>query len=270
MRSAEPLGSSGLKPAWEAFLWLVAYDNWAAVVQVLYSDGRKYPLAALGVLLLLCGVGLGWYRSRRYLSREKLKAGGSQDNFGATVQALLATLLVAAPIPLFVWLVAWRLLSSNDVNPVVAACGVGLRNASFVLAPLLFLTQLTSRHGLGVHHFRWKHKAIAPLWRMALLLAASLPLLVFLFFALDASGQPAWSHSLGRLGFVLSAVLIVYSAHRGFRSARDRNLENKTDGAGVKGNRLRLLLYPIVVMIPLMIGSVAVIGYYYSAIHLAE
>jgi potassium efflux system protein len=206
-----------------------------------------------------------------------------RDRPGLTIRALVTTLLLAAPLPLALFLLS-AFVGRWDESIYWFAAARALRLLAEVSALLEIVRQVFSRHGLAESHFGWPTTATGPLHRGLLVTQlVGLPLLS-VGLHLAAAGMNLYSpedlqlynNTLGRVMFV-GAMLVIGVALLGMLRP-----ERKTD-TGNHDMRLPwperfsdyafptafLAAYPIVIIATLVPALLAVLGYYITAVLLA-
>ncbi len=103
------------KDSLNALLWIVSPGNWLPVFGAIGGAGVDFPFRALAFILLF-GLLLK-YRGRMRARLESLAdqvVNPESNSFGASLEALLHTLLLALPLPLALYLMGRVLAASDD------------------------------------------------------------------------------------------------------------------------------------------------------------
>lgn len=177
VRSAPPLSLDDVSHAGAAFAWLTDIRSWREAGTVFVSRLWSHPIQSLVggfILTLLFG-----YRRRL---RTKLEGLGREAStiscrtFRPTMQALLLTVLLAAPWALLWWCIGWALAGTSD--EFVIAVSDAFVNVSLTLLTLEFVRQVCRPYGLAEAHFGWSaHDMTVVKSSSRLLILAGLPLI---------------------------------------------------------------------------------------------
>ncbi len=273
IRSSEPLKQSDYKSAFEAFRWLVNYDNWVGLGNRMLSDVLNRPwwyvVFVIGMAVLLS--------NQPHLRRSigQLGAKAEKKNcteFNTTARAMLFTFLASIPVPLALLFISWRITSAGANTELAGAVvefstslGRGLLVGAAIFFPMELLRQICRLDGLAIKHFEWE----PPLARglavnLRWLIDLSIPLSV-LVGMLSEQAVPRWESSLGRLAFIaLMPIVSVFLARVFIPSEGVLSQALKQDPGGWL-DRLRYVWYPALIAAPLVLALVSFIGYHYTA-----
>ncbi len=263
--SAPAVSLSTLFDVPDAVRWLLSPLHWTEVGQTLLYDATN--LIAVVLAVVFAGT-LVWKRRRirAALQRTGEKVGKpTSDRLSYTLQGLALTVLLAAPWPLLMAVVAWRLQVSPEGGEFVKAIGAGLG----VVAPALFNLRLflmfCAPGGVAAVHFRWQEKNLRLFRRGLYLLIVILLPTAFVAAALDGQSNPAYWHSLGRVAFVVMMVTLAMVFRRLFDP--QRGVLADPPGQKTKSSRrgLRYLWYGLAVGVPAVLVVLALAGYMYTA-----
>ena len=269
IRSAPVLGLSDLSAAGEAGEWVLGPRTWMQTGTALWADARSSPaLAGAGVLAFLVLVGF----RRRCVRKLALTGEGASeraaDAFGPTLLAVALTAVLAATLPAIVWFLAWRLSSSPDATDATRAVSAGLSSVAAVLLTFGTLRQICRRHGLAEAHFRVPPKTIRPLRRWLLPLTIILTATTFLIYAVEWQGNETWKNALGRAALIVGLLTVAVFAQRLLRPSGGLLAGGRGGPTTSWLYRLRLLWYVLAIAGPVLLALLAVLGYYYTALHL--
>ncbi len=262
--SAPQLGLADLAQMDEALGWLFSRDNWGAVISKLKRSVQDKP-TQVGLLLLVAMV-LTMLRGRmlRYMESVVPKIGKvNQDRYRFSLAVLLFTFLLALPPPLLTGGLGWLLY--RDESPGFAwAVGISALNVSILYLVLRFGRYLVMPHGLARSHLRWDPHAVK-------VYATTLPWLTPLFvLAALVAGITEWDlaegywNSLGRMAAILTTLIMLWFAHiilnpRQGALSRSRHMI-------VHGLRLKVLWYPLALVLAIILLMLSVEGYNYTAV----
>jgi potassium efflux system protein len=260
----------------DAFGWLLSVPTWNGTFGIVVDGFAGSPGRGAGILILF-GLLLGgrrWMR-RRMASLAERVATPETDSFGATLEAFLYTVLLAAPLPLAFYFGS-QLLSSSSATTFLFAAGRALYYLASVTALLELTRQLLAPKGLVEAHFGWParisrkiHRGI--LWpEIVFLPLIGLALqLVMAGIRLDSPQQlQLYNNSLGRLFFIVAMSILGFSLLGLFRPRKQPATPGSDSSSGWL-NRLYMLAYPAVALATLVPAALAVFGYYVTGILLA-
>lgn len=258
-------------PRWrdivEAARWLVSSSEWGTVASSVFSglappSIRSLVIAAVFALSLV----LVRVANRRISALAEQVRRFSTDRFGLTILAFLLTVLTAIRWPLLIQLIA------SLVDPSVNELADALETTLIHLSRLLFILEVIRAAlrpgGLVEVHFRWSKPGVADLRRHVLILEVALLPLTAIYVLLGEQGNELSSDALGRLAFVLSmiATAVIYArALAPWRPFASAYYARRPKGAL---SRARWPLYATIVGLPLLMGCVATVGYYYTALEI--
>lgn len=270
IRSSENLDKSDFKSAWQAFQYLVDFRNWKVVLDYVYQDFRGQPWWY--VIVSAAVIGLLVYQSR---FRRQLIALNEQVNrranvsFTPTFQALLLTLLVAAPFPLLLVFLGMRLSGAGNQLPFVSALGMGLLAGGRFLASLELLRQISRPNGLGIGHLHWPKQGTDLLrthLRWWLDLGIPLVIGIVMFDELASSRR---DESIGRMLFIVLMFLLSIFLSQVFRLNGGILATFLEEHRGGWIDRLKLVWFPLMVLTPIALAGLSFIGFHYTAERIA-
>ncbi|MFI4860316.1 MAG: mechanosensitive ion channel domain-containing protein [Phycisphaerales bacterium JB063] len=262
--SAAPIG-----PLWPGRIeagvrWLIDADSWALAWQTLVKRAGQTSVPTVFVVLL--SVGMLVLRRRLIARLEQIAEKVGQvwgDNFWLTLWALSVTLLLALPVSL---LMCWAgyLLFSSSAGLFVTALGGGLLNTGILLFLLRTFQVMCKANGLIEVHFRWSD-------RSRVVLASNLRWLILALFPAsiivsmtELSGDIYHQNGLGRLLFLTASIAMSVFLFFVLHPKRG------TVAASLKRQgfawRTRLLWFPLLSAAPILLGIVAAVGYYETAL----
>ncbi len=212
---------------------------------------------------------------RRRLSRQLTEVGRrvrrrAVGDFSGTVAGAALTLAVAAAWPAVFWIIAWRLDAVEPPERLSAMTSAGLVRVASVLFVLGLLRELCRDDGLADAHYNTDPASRRALARtMGWLIPALLPCALIIGATEFGSGGVG-SDPLGRVAFVVSSLLFALAVGRLLRPGGPlmANLLRRRRGGWL--DNLRWVWYPATVAVPLSLGILALLGYYYSALQLSQ
>jgi potassium efflux system protein len=221
---------------------------------------------------------------RRHLSdlAERI-SDPERDSLNSSIQALLLTVLLAAPVPTALYVagaLAERMGNSTYWHSSAEACF----QLAMVAALLELVRQIFAPNGLAEAHFAWPTQATRPLHRGLLLTEAiGLPLLyiaLHLCFAgmrLDSPDSlQLFNNSLGRVAFIaamlvfgLSILTMLRPEKKAEPSDQDVRVPWPRRFSGYAFPTAFLGAYPTIVLTTIVPAFLAALGFYVTAMLLA-
>lgn len=271
IRSSEQLERSDWKPAMEAFNWLVSLENWKNLGQLLLRDMVTEPWWWILFTVVWLALLFNQPRLRRgigSLGEKVIKKTSTKFRF--TAETALLTILIALPLPALFLFLYWRLINSGTTEYTFTyAIAQGCLLSVTAFLPLELVRQASRADGLGIKHFDWLETSARTLrGNLRWLIDFSLPFTAIVGIC-SYQTYARWEGSLGRVAFIVVMVLLMLFFSRVFvpRSGiLSRFLNAHRDGWL---DRLRYLWYAILIISPLIVASLAFIGYYYTAQRIA-
>ena len=251
----------------EAIRCVLQTAHWKAVFGSLTDDVRNaYPLYV--AVLLLLGL-LTWYRPSYY---DRLREAGTgtfsrhDDSFLKTWNALLYTYLITVPLPGLLLFLGWRLsFATAGATNFAYATGVALTGTGMYYFILSGLLHTCHPEGLGRNHFRWTSEHVQQIRYSILYFLYPTLLPVFLFVLMNHLDNRLYRDALGRTFFIVTMLMIAWFVRRILSPNSGVVSSYLEEQEGGWLDRMRYLWYPLVVCIPLTLGVLALVGYYYTA-----
>lgn len=274
VRSGLPLHRGDIATTWSAVEWLIDAAKWKELGRALLSDVRG-NLA----LWMVAGIALVGLLAAQPRLRHRLRDLGERvvadpiHTFPQTLEAIGATVLIAAALPLLAWFIAWRLGMIIEPSDFMSAVSAGLGATATGWLLLEIARQFGRKQGVTEAHFRWRKGPLkAYRWNLYWLLVMEAPL-VFLVTTMEASRDDGRHHSLGRLAFIaamagLSIFTFQVLKHRAAGATGSDESWNRTLGRWLDSTRV--LWLPLVVASPCALAVMAGMGYYYTATRLCH
>ncbi len=271
VRSAPSLSLGELKQVASSWRdWEDIVERTRAVPSSLLSDLKQHSaLWGLAAFLLLALV-LGRKRIRNDLKESgEAAAKPTATLFRPTVDASVATILLAIPIPLFLGFIGWRLCQSNVGLPHAAGWALVLFSSVYAM---LDLVRHASRYGgLGTNHFGWDQKglkAIRHSTRSLQLLA--LPLLA-VAGGIEVTHGEGLLNTVGRLSLIAALLVIGAVCFRLFR-ANGRFVSSLATNAKSWGNARTIMKVILPLSLAAVVGLIvaSAVGYHFTAMQLTR
>ncbi len=252
-------------------LCLDGWEGWKDVGATWIQDAEAHP-SAYAIVFLVLVVWLATHQRIRRSLREmgEHAAMSAQVKILPTIQALVATALVASAGPAMLYFLGTRLTQDLDAPTFVQSVGTGMVAASFWWLPLALLSQLCRPKGLAELHFGWPGPGLRSLRRHLQWYAMIGTPLLFIVSNLEAQGNERWQNSLGRLAFVGLMVLSGLFAHSVLRPSGATFRYFQTSKTANWLFRYRRLFYAMAIASAAILALVSMAGYYYTAFRLAN
>ena len=257
IRSAPLPGMRDLEVLPDQLAILLSPGSWQSLLRVLTARLTESPLL---VLVLAISGWLVW-RSRQLYAFIKLmgnKVGKpSLDEFSFTLKALGASVLLAGPWPLLLWILGWELGSATeatDFSSVVADAFLWVAPAFFYIQ---FFSVMCLPGGVADRHFGWVGELTGGLRREFRYLKVAFLPLAFVLLIIANVDQPDLGFGLMRIGLV--AILLVLAL---FFYRLSRLLVLQLAGAR---RSVRYFWAALTVATPLVLAGFALSGYFYTA-----
>ena len=199
-----------LKDSLNALLWILSPRNWLPAFGTIGRAMAAFPFRTLGFILLF-GL-LFKYRGRMRTRLELLAdrvANPESDSFGASLETVLYTLLLALPLPLALYLTG-RILTGADHSFLVDG-GNAMRWVAGVIGLFELVRHWIRTRGFAEVHIGWPSDLMGPIGQQ--LLRPQILFLPLLYIALhlgwsgvSPNAPPelqAYSNSLGRMAFMI-------------------------------------------------------------------
>jgi potassium efflux system protein len=270
IRSSEPYGVSVLGQVADGLKALFKPAQWGKLIKASGLDTLRQPLmaaAVAGAFLLLVVFHTQMHRRIRELCGTRLNSVGWR--FAPSIRALLWTAVATATLPLPIWYLGWRMTDAEQTSELGLALGPSLQYAAMLSWLSGFLISLCRRHGVAETFFTWSPDALV-LGRRSLrwLTVVGLPLACIVRIC-QVYDHGVWSDSLGRTAFVLVMLMLALFVH--WTMGKRRNIFREAlakDSAGWL-HRVRAAAHTVGILLPLSLAGLAMVGYYYSSLHLA-
>jgi potassium efflux system protein len=249
---------------------LVSADRWSELAPALRGGVVASPAFWLALLL---SVVLVWRRGALIAAIQGTAVplvNPSTDRFRYTIKALLLTLALAAPLPLVLGTLGWRLMDATQGSNISLGVGGYLVRTALILYVLLALRALCLPGGLGIGHFRWAESDVRQFdHELRWLTWTLVPTLLVVYIAMGlepvAAGGP-----VARVGGWIAVLLLGLFFYR-LLNPRHGVLRRQRQAAdpGLL-HRAYWLWFPLLLAFPLLMLPLAWSGYIYTARILAD
>ena len=271
IRSSKPAGIGDIKKLQVSLGWFFQPAYWGQLFKDLgRSFHQKTTIWIIGLLIgLFLIVSRSWARKKlKYIAEcveEQL-----EDSFLLTIKALGLTVLLAAVWPFLLAFPAIQLMSLDQAGPFSTGISGGLIN---VIRPLIFMALFYSicrQNGLGEIHFQWPASSRRTVKRNLGWLTPIVVASAFFLGAMKTVPEFEYSDALAKLALMTNALAVSIFTARilRFNGGITSELIEKNPQSWLC--RLRYVWYPLAILMPLLIIWLAAVGYFYSAIEIAN
>lgn len=249
--------------------WLLSPSNWHEVFKNIANIPIKNPFLTLFALLNIVALVSARNWAKQGLKRISTKVGKLYtDNFYYTLQALVYTVILIAPLPLVLAYLGWFLSNVLGSN-FTQAVGVGLNRAALIWFFLQFFCRLFEPAGMMRCHFQWQESTANLMHtQLAWLRFISVPCAFIMRMTL-ASGIPVYSDNLGRLALNISMLSLMVCLVKLLHPRHGLSQYITIYSTDEWNNFIRYVCY-VAAFSPLIIIGFSVTGYYLSAVELQQ
>ncbi len=261
--SAPQLGLADLVKIGAAMSWLLSGENWGSVAEKLRHTAQEFPVR-VGVLLLSV-IALTVLRRRMlgYMESVLPKIGKvNHDRYRFSLAVLAFTLLLALPPPLVLGGTGW-LLYKNESSSFAWAVGTSALTVAILYLVLRFGRCLVMPNGLARTHLRWDPHAVTVYARVLPWLTPLFVLVAFIVGITEWERDVGYWNSLGRVVGILATLLMLWFAHISLNPWH--GALSRSRHALLQGLRLKVLWYPLALVLGCVLLLLTFQGYNYTA-----
>ncbi|MEX1224296.1 MAG: mechanosensitive ion channel domain-containing protein [Pirellulales bacterium] len=266
IRSNFPLTLGDFSRAAASLADMFSWRKITSVVATLIESVRSRPLLSCFAVIV---IGLGLYFSRRLrVQLRKIGATVTESRMAPmkrTGEAIIITLAIALIWPALIGFVGVSIQQSSFAGDHAQAVGAALFRLGVLLVPLELLRHILRPQGLAMAHFHWP-EAVCQRGRRAaqFLLLFTAPLSFLVILSAETNG-PSSDDPLGRIAYILIMLLIALAAWRfmGPGSPVLRWFRASINDAWAV--RTVPVVAAVLIAAPLLLGTAAALGYYYTA-----
>ncbi len=266
LRSGPPIwsvGADGIRASLDAVAAIVLDPlEWSAVRRQLES-GAVWAVLGLGVAAVLF---LLRPLLRRWLERlgDEVTRGRS-DRFLLTIEALVATVMMAIPVPAVMVGLGLALRPNESGTPLVGALGSSLLSVSLWVTLLLFARRLVRRQGLAADHFGWRKDQLELVRRVSVRLFRWTTPFVLVAVFLARLPESSGARAIGGLLFIPSELMLAWAGWVLFSPTRGLYAAHIAQHPGGWLSRLRWVWIPLVVGVPVWASILTLFGWGYTS-----
>lgn len=273
IRSSEAFSSRDVKSLFATFTWLGEPGKWSELGAALIHDSSRrfvwYVVGIAAIFLLLLNRG----RILRRLAKfSQIAARKTCKDYLPTFRAVLLTIFLAIPFPLFLLFLGWRIevsvqnwRLSTEALDLGNAISNGCYWAAAILFPLEVIRQLCRSEGVAEKHFEWEERNVATtrgnlLWLVLLVTPLSL-----IAWAFASQSTARFDAALGRSAFMLLMISLSAFFMRICRPTTGVFHRYISERQGGWTDRLRYVWYSALVIAPLVLAVLCFAGFHYTA-----
>ena len=269
--SSLPINADYPLQVYQSGRWFLAPSNWLTLTKNTLITFINHPFLGLGALCSL--IILYLFNTKIKILMVEINADVTKartDHFSLTLKSLGYTLLLVAPLALFIHYLGWFLSQDIKLANFTRAVGTGLRAAAIPLFFLQFFFHLFHPEGIARKHFAWRKKPLLVIRQQLGFLTYSIVSTIFLIAMTGAFDNVAHTDTLGRLALIINLLCMAFALGKLLSAGTE--LFPKS----IRGNpqhwltKYSIIWYPAIISIPLVVIGFAASGYYLSALELQE
>lgn len=268
IRSTNPISFLDFQRAYQAAAWLLNPQQLTALLKPFLTQIRL----ALGVtlaFLLLVVMAKSRTKARRILAALSTASVEQAASYLPPLYALGLTLWLAIFWPAVILAASILLAIPIEAPDLARALAKGLLNSAPLLFALRFIRVVCRPNGLGEARFRFPAAFNLNLRRHLELAELTVIPAVILTKTFSAQANETYHNSLGRMIFIILLLSIGVILHSIVRPS-GVTLPALFSRVSPKFDRLKYVIYGLLVGPPLVLAGLAVGGYYYTASVLVE
>lgn len=266
IRSSPPLKFEDLTSLPTGLRWLFSVDHWLEFRSALGQAYRRTPFRFLGVLSLL--MVLLAFRPRIIRSLEATGQATrriSTDRYGLSWEALIWTILLAAPLSIALFFLAWVFSTAASTSVWMRGLADGAPNAARIALLLAFACELCRPGGLGNAHFRWQQTTLDAL-RRTLFQFGIVYIPAGLILSSTLYGEASsYCDGIGRVSIIFSKLWTCFLIWRHLGGKHGLVARMRTTQPNRLLTQTRWIWYPLLLLFPLTLGVLAARGYVIAA-----
>jgi potassium efflux system protein len=267
VRSSVPLTSSRPPSDWRRLP-----DQLARLALVYLGDMLTHPTTDLAAAVFLLGLAAARRRLRAQMNDLAQRVSSAYtDRYRYTWAAAVLTVLLAVPIPLLLWYLAWRVpgLSTNsDSDALAAALGFGCARAALVVVMFSLIQQVCRPAGLGESHFRWDRSDLRLVRREVGWLKWITGPVVLVVATCELLPDEGWRDWVGRIAWLGGMAALPIFAQRVLHPQRGLGAARPARARATLFDRTRAYWYWFGLLFPGVLAVLSIVGYQYTAISL--
>ncbi|NOT85767.1 MAG: mechanosensitive ion channel [Methylococcaceae bacterium] len=271
VHSSLPLNADYPLQIYESSKWLLAPSHWLTLTKDTLTTFINHPF--LGLIALISLIALQVYKSKIKIKMVDINSKVSRpttDHFNYTLKSLGYSLILVAPLALFLNYLGWFLSQDMQLASFTKAVGTGLRAAALPLFFLQFYHHLFHPEGIARKHFSWRKNPIAVIRQQLALLTYSVVPATFFIAMTGAYENVIHTDTLGRLALIISLLSLAYALGKLLHPTAELFPKRIRNDPQHWLTKFQFIWYPMVISLPLIVIGFAVSGYYLSALDLQQ
>ena len=249
-----------IQKAGNQFLYIVQSNLTLKWLADSFNLLRNNSLQLLAIGLLIIGLLLLRLYGNRYVQEIQKRIGKvNQDSFYLTLSALIINVGQALVVPAMIMLGYFGLPDESYVVKIL------LQVAMFYWI-FSFLTHSLRADGLAESHFKWPISIITVLKNKARWFSILFVPLFFLILITEQSNDLAIRENLGRIVYIMVVLWVVVLTCR-----IAYQMHQNSQAIGISENNkfgIQYIVYVLFALVPGALALLAILGYYYTALHL--
>tara|TARA_R110002074_G_scaffold170005_2_gene331927 strand:- start:57615 stop:61106 length:3492 start_codon:yes stop_codon:yes gene_type:complete len=267
IKNVKPIAFGDASSFIEGIAWLASPAHWQRVTEDFMASVQSDPVRSiLAFVLVIIIFFLRNISLRRITEIAKQTVKIRFDSIGLTFKALGYTLILAAPLPLSLFYIAWRLAASPTADIFSLSVSSGLYAAGSISLLISFLRYTHKENGLGDRHFRWPQQIYKTLEPRIVWLQMVMPPLVFIVTMVMKSKESVFIQGLGRPAFVVLMGILLIFAYSALRHSGPVRQFLKKKKVAANRDYIKFIWFPMSIILPvaMIVGSIT--GYQYTAL----
>lgn len=271
IRSSAQLSLRDIASLPEGVAWLFSRNHWQELRAALEHAYAKDPMRFLGILffvIILLALRPRMIRSLAATGHGVRRV--STDRYSHSWEALLWTVMLAAPLAILLAFFGWAFSLSPDPRAWMRGLMEGTPSASRIVFLLAFASELCRPEGLGNAHFGWRQSTLDAIRSTVFKFG-----IVYVPAGLIASstlyGDAApYADGLGRISLMLAKLWATFLLWQqiGGPDGLVARLRNTQPNRLL--TRTRMLWYPLLLFAPLVFMLLAARGFVIASIKLSQ
>lgn len=257
-----PLSERSFSSLPQTLRWLASPKGWLEVGETIEAQAQQRSLRVLVLLGAVFAILAARKRLRRLSER---KGAEGHPNVAATLQALGATLLVVAPLPLAIWTVGNLIVTSSTASEFANAVGEGLGPTAWGALAGLFFSRLFRPDRIAQLHFGLDAQSARALRRASRVFTFLVVPLGFVNRVASQYDDLIVRASLGRLTYMLA--LIVFAGMIGVTFRPGGRVLSRYFGPDAEDRNvvMKYAVYVFACVVPLSLAVLSAVGFYNAA-----
>ena len=186
--------------------------------------------------------------------------------FAPTVKAFALSILIALPIPLILYLIGYAYNDSYTNSTHSLSVGKAFIVLGGVLLPIMCFYELLRPKGVIDLHFAWPQDICFETRKLLVKIVPFILVSIFVVACIEFSANEDWKESLGRLAFIVFAIMCQYTVWRIYKGPN--SLINKIFSQLYFGKiqGIQVVIKFLIFICPVLLILASVSGYYYTAL----